>query len=108
MAKDLSPGDRVRVREDFPPGHIRTPVYVRGKEGVVTRGFGAFPNPEVLALAIRQNRILVTSDLRMMPRHFCGFRNISNRARLTQTAATLFAGIMPIPHRRDARYKLNC
>ena len=39
MAKDLAPGDRVRVREDFPPGHIRTPVYVRGKEGVVTRGF---------------------------------------------------------------------
>jgi len=50
MATVLSPGDRVRVREDFPPGHIRTPVYVRGKEGVVTRAFGAFPNPEVLAL----------------------------------------------------------
>src|SRR5882724_8360743 len=50
MGKDLSPGDRVRVREDFPPGHIRTPVYVRGKEGVVTRAFGAFKNPETLAI----------------------------------------------------------
>jgi Nitrile hydratase beta subunit, C-terminal len=50
MVGALSPGDRVRVREDFPLGHIRTPVYVRGKEGVVTRVFGSFPNPEVLAL----------------------------------------------------------
>ena len=50
MAKDLSPGDRVRVREDYPPGHIRTPVYVRGKEGVVTRVFGDFKNPETLAI----------------------------------------------------------
>ena len=47
---EFAPGDRVRVREDFPPGHIRTPVYVRGKEGVVNRRFGEFPNPEVLAL----------------------------------------------------------
>jgi nitrile hydratase len=31
-------------------GHIRTPVYVRGKEGVVTRTLGTFPNPETLAL----------------------------------------------------------
>jgi nitrile hydratase len=46
----FTPGDRVRVREDFPPGHIRTPVYVRGREGVITRAFGSFRNPEVLAL----------------------------------------------------------
>lgn len=47
---EFAPGDQVRVREDFPPGHIRTPVYVRGKKGVVKRKFGIFPNPEVLAL----------------------------------------------------------
>lgn len=47
---EFHPGDRVLVREDFPPGHIRTPVYVRGKTGIVKRKFGAFPNPEVLAL----------------------------------------------------------
>lgn len=40
----------MRVREDFPPGHIRTPVYIRGKEGVVTKTFGRFPNPETLCL----------------------------------------------------------
>ena len=47
---EFAPGTRVRVREDFPVGHIRTPVYVRGREGVVTRNFGAFPNPETLAI----------------------------------------------------------
>lgn len=48
--RDLHPGDRVRVRDDYPMGHVRTPVYVRGKEGVVTRLFGDFPNPETLAI----------------------------------------------------------
>lgn len=43
-------GSRVRVRDDWPPGHIRTPVYIRGKEGVVTHKFGDFPNPETLAI----------------------------------------------------------
>lgn len=47
MAADLKPGDAVRVREDYPPGHIRTPVFIRGKEGVITRAFGAFENPEI-------------------------------------------------------------
>ncbi len=50
MSGDLAVGDRVRVREDYPPGHIRTPVYVRGKEGVIARAFGSFLNPEVLAI----------------------------------------------------------
>ena len=31
------------------------------------------PDPEVLALATQQNRILVTSDLRTMPGHFGDF-----------------------------------
>jgi hypothetical protein len=42
-------GERVRIRTDFPPGHVRTPVYVRGKTGIVTGRFGAFKNPEVAA-----------------------------------------------------------
>ena len=50
MAEQLAPGTHVRVRDDYPPGHIRTPVYVRGKEGVVVRAFGSFPNPETLAI----------------------------------------------------------
>ena len=44
-------GDHVRVREDYPIGHFRTPVYLRGKTGVIVRRFGAFENPELLAYA---------------------------------------------------------
>jgi nitrile hydratase len=43
------PGDRVKVRQAAPLGHLRTPFYIRGKEGVVERICGAFPNPEELA-----------------------------------------------------------
>lgn len=46
----LAPGTPVRVRADFPPGHVRTPVYVRGAEGVVTECVGSFRNPETLAI----------------------------------------------------------
>lgn len=46
-------GDRVLVREDYPIGHFRTPVYIRGKAGVVTRCFGAFGNAERLAYGFK-------------------------------------------------------
>lgn len=39
----------MRVRADMPPGHVRTPVYLRGKIGWVERTLGPFPNPEDLA-----------------------------------------------------------
>jgi hypothetical protein len=42
-------GDAIRVRKAAPPGHIRTPWYIRGHEGTVERLCGAFPNPEELA-----------------------------------------------------------
>lgn len=44
-------GDRVAVRAAYPPGHVRTPFYVRGKPGVIERLCGAFGNPEELAYA---------------------------------------------------------
>lgn len=44
-------GDPVQVRFAFPPGHVRTPEYVRGHRGVVERLCGAYPNPEELAYA---------------------------------------------------------
>lgn len=46
----FSIGDRVRVRADHPPGHIRTPFYVRGKTGVVADSVGDFLNPESAAV----------------------------------------------------------
>ncbi len=48
----LKIGARVRVANAFPPGHVRTPQYLRGREGIVIRHFGAFPNPERLAYGI--------------------------------------------------------
>jgi nitrile hydratase subunit beta len=42
-------GDAVVVKRTFPPGHRRTPYYIRGKQGVIERICGAFPNPEELA-----------------------------------------------------------
>jgi len=49
MSTRFEPGDRVAVRRSYPPGHIRTPHYVRGKVGVVERLCGIFGNPEELA-----------------------------------------------------------
>ena len=42
-------GDRVAVKRRYPPGHRRTPSYIRGKTGVIERICGTFPNPEELA-----------------------------------------------------------
>ena len=42
-------GHRVRVRAVYPPGHLRTPTYIRGKTGVVERVLAAYPNPELCA-----------------------------------------------------------
>jgi nitrile hydratase len=51
----FTPGTAVRVRDDWPeargPVHIRTPHYLRGRQGVVVRHLGDFPNPEDLAFA---------------------------------------------------------
>ncbi len=47
-------GVRVRVCERFPPGHVRTPWYCRGKTGSVERVCGRFRNPEQLAYGDHQ------------------------------------------------------
>ena len=33
----------------MPPGHVRTPAYLRGKIGAIERPLGSFGNPEQLA-----------------------------------------------------------
>jgi nitrile hydratase len=45
----FKPGDRVRVRVDAPPRHIRTPAYIQGKSGWIETVHGAFRNPETRA-----------------------------------------------------------
>ncbi len=42
-------GQCVRVRVAYPPGHVRTPCYVRGHTGIVERLCGIYGNPEELA-----------------------------------------------------------
>jgi nitrile hydratase subunit beta len=42
-------GAPVSVKRGNPPGHVRTPWYIRGKPGVIERICGEFRNPEELA-----------------------------------------------------------
>ena len=41
MEARFQEGDRVRVRDEARPGHIRTPTYIMGKVGVVRRVHGS-------------------------------------------------------------------
>jgi len=45
----LKPGDRVRVRTDAVPGHVRMPAYVRGRTGIVVSESPAYPFPDARA-----------------------------------------------------------
>ena len=42
-------GARVRIRAAWPPGHVRTPAYIRGHVGTVAAVLGRYPNPEEIA-----------------------------------------------------------
>ena len=46
------PGDRVRVRDDYVPGHVRMPAYIRGKTGIVVSESPAYPFPDAHAHAV--------------------------------------------------------
>jgi len=48
----FQPGDRVRVRDDYVPGHVRMPGYIRRKTGVVVSESPAYPFPDAHAHAI--------------------------------------------------------
>jgi nitrile hydratase beta subunit len=45
----FAPGDRVRVRSDHVPGHVRMPGYIRGKVGVVVSESPVYPFPDAHA-----------------------------------------------------------
>ena len=42
-------GDTIMVRRAYPPGHIRTPYFIRGRRGTIHEVVGSFANPEELA-----------------------------------------------------------
>lgn len=52
LGTELPAGTRVRVSLAHPPGHTRTPFYVRGKCGVIERFVGRFGNPEALGYGL--------------------------------------------------------
>lgn len=62
-------GDRVAIRRAFPPGHRRTPYYIRGREGVIERICGAFPNPEELAYGFDGEPAKVLYRVRFEQKH---------------------------------------
>ena len=47
---------KVKVKKMFPPGHVRTPSYLRGKIGEVERDLGYFKNPEELAYGLKAHK----------------------------------------------------
>lgn len=42
-------GQRVKVQAHNPPGHVRTPFFIRGKSGHIVAIAGSYANPEELA-----------------------------------------------------------
>ena len=65
----FSVGDRVVIKRAFPPGHRRTPYYIRGKEGVIERICGVFPNPEELAYGFDGRPAKVLYRVRFQQKH---------------------------------------
>jgi nitrile hydratase beta subunit len=49
----FKPGDRVRVRSDHIPGHVRMPGYIRGKTGTVVAESPAYPFPDAHAHGVK-------------------------------------------------------
>jgi nitrile hydratase subunit beta len=83
----FAPGDRVRVLATEREGHVRTPHYVRGKQGWVERVQGEFRNPEDLAYG--------GDGLPRKPLYMVGFRQLDLwRDRYVESASdTLYVDI---------------
>jgi nitrile hydratase len=62
-------GDKVRVKIAVPPGHRRTPMYIRGKTGEIERICGAYPNPEELAYGFDGLPLKVLYRVRFAQKH---------------------------------------
>jgi nitrile hydratase subunit beta len=60
-------GDRVRVKNEYVPGHVRMPAYIRGKEGVVVRVSPPYPFPDTAAHGM-QAPMEPTCDVRFRSR----------------------------------------
>jgi nitrile hydratase len=65
---EIQVGDRVRVKDNFVPGHIRMPGYIRGKEGVVVGISPAYPYPDAHGHGL-QSAWQRSFDVRFSSRH---------------------------------------
>jgi nitrile hydratase len=52
----LNIGDKVVVKSDFVPGHIRMPSYIRGKKGVIVGVSPEYPFPDAAAHGLTSNK----------------------------------------------------
>ena len=48
-------GQLIEVVALYPPGHVRTPYFIRGKKGTIDHFLGFYPNPEELAYGRRRS-----------------------------------------------------
>ena len=48
----FAPQQAVSVKATFPPGHVRTPYFTRGRTGTIDSAVGFDPNPENMAYGI--------------------------------------------------------
>lgn len=62
-------GDPVVIKRSYPPGHRRTPYYIRGKTGVIERICGMFSNPEELAYGFDGQPAKVLYRVRFPQKH---------------------------------------
>jgi nitrile hydratase beta subunit len=53
---ELNIGDKVVVKSDFVPGHIRMPSYIRGKQGVVVGISPEYPFPDAAAHGLTSHK----------------------------------------------------
>lgn len=51
--EEFMPGDKVNVKTDYVPGHVRMPGYIRGKTGVVVGVSPAYPFPDAHAHGVK-------------------------------------------------------
>ncbi|MAV99421.1 MAG: nitrile hydratase subunit beta [Rhizobiales bacterium] len=61
--------DSIIVDDRVSTSHCRTPSYIRGKEGIVERVCGEFPNPEEIALSYDNPSIIPLYRCRFKQAH---------------------------------------
>ena len=95
-------GDRVKVKFEDRPGHLRTPWYIRGKSGWIERVYGDFLNPELLAFGKdglpKKTLYLVAFDYSRGIRQVAGCQRQGSRRYLRSLART--AGLRRCYERR--------